>query len=156
MPKALRKELTVIAVLFALLIAVSLIPAKNILKLFLYLVPYFLAGFDIFSELIEQIRKKNIFNEAFLMTLATVCAIVIGEYFEAVVVLLLFRLGESFEELAEYKSRRSVKELLDLRPETARIMINGEEKTVPVGNVKAGSVIVVRPGECIPLDAVVL
>lgn len=120
------------------------------------LIVYFAVGHKVIYEAWEDMRSGNIFNENFLMLLASVGAFAIGEPLEAIAVMVLFRLGEYLEERALDKSQRSVDALLKLQPETATILIDGHETTVDSREVEIGQTILVKPGECIPLDGEVL
>lgn len=120
----------------------------------LYFISYFLCGFTVLKEAIEGIRKGKIFGEAFLMSIATLGAVFMGEYSEAVAVMLLFQLGEFLEDKAVGASKRSIKSLMDIRPDTALVKKEGSESLVEVlaEDVPIGSIIVVRPGDRVPLD----
>ncbi len=122
----------------------------------LFLVPYLLAGFDVLREAVEGIAEGEVFDEAFLMAIATVGAIVLGEYAEGAAVMLLFQIGELFQSVAVDRSRRSITALTDLRPDRACLLSGGEMKYVDPSEVEVGSIIVVSPGERIPLDGVVV
>lgn len=117
-----------------------------------FAVPYLIIGCDVLIEAFEHIIHGHVFDEEFLMVLATLGAFAIKDYPEAVFVMLFFRVGELFEEIAQGKSRKSIAALMDIRPDYAVVMRNGEEKSVPPDEVKAGEIIVVKPGERIPLD----
>ena len=131
--------------------------------LIIYLVPYLLAGFEVLREAVENIAERELLGEAFLMSVATAGALVIGflpdaepQFTEAVAVMIFFRVGEMFEELAEGKSRASIAKLMDIRPDTANVERDGTVVTVPPEEVAVGETIVIRPGERIPLDGVIL
>ena len=130
--------------------------------LLVYLVPYLLISYDVLHEAAEGILEGEVFNEDFLMCVATIGALAIGflpgaepEFVEAVFVMLFFQLGELFEDYAEDKSRDSISHLMDMRPDSACVMRDGEEKTVNPDEVGVGETIIVRPGEKIPLDGVI-
>ncbi len=131
--------------------------------LLVYLVPYLLISYDVIHEAAEGIIEGEVFDEDFLMCIATIGALAIGflpgaepEFAEAVFVMLFFQIGELFEDYAEDKSRESISHLMDIRPDTACVLENGTEKVVSPEAVRVGDVIVVRPGEKVPLDGVVL
>ncbi len=123
--------------------------------LILFLIPYLLVGYDILRKAFLGIRNGQVFDENFLMTVATVGAIVLGEYGEGVAVMLLYQVGELFQSYAVGKSRRNITELMDIRPDYANIEEDGELAQVDPDEVEVGSIIVVKPGEKIPLDGVV-
>ena len=121
-----------------------------------FLVPYLLVGFDILRKALLGIKNKQIFDENFLMTVATAGAIALGEYGEGVAVMLLYQIGELFQSYAVGKSRRNITELMDIRPDYANIEVDGEREQVDPDEVEVGSIIVVQPGEKIPLDGVIV
>ncbi len=131
--------------------------------LLVYLVPYLIAGYDTLFEAAEKIVKGDFFDEGFLMSIATVGALCIGflpgaetQFPEAVFVMLFFQVGELFEDIAEGRSRRSIAGLMDIRPDTANVERDGKVLTVSPEEVKVGETIVVRPGEKVPMDGIVL
>ena len=124
--------------------------------LILFLIPYLLVGYDILRKAFLGIRNGQVFDENFLMTVATVGAIVLGEYGEGVAVMLLYQVGELFQSYAVGKSRRNITELMDIRPDYANIEVDGVLTQVDPDEVEVGSIIVVQPGEKIPLDGVVV
>ena len=124
--------------------------------LILFLIPYLLVGYDILRKAIHGIRNGQVFDENFLMTIATIGAIVLGEYGEGVAVMLLYQVGELFQSYAVGKSRRNITELMDIRPDYANIEVDGELEQVDPDEVEVGTIIVVQPGEKIPLDGVVM
>ena len=124
--------------------------------LILFLIPYLLVGYDILRKAIHGIRNGQIFDENFLMTVATNGAIVLGEYGEGVAVMLLYQVGELFQSYAVGKSRRNITELMDIRPDYANIEVDAELEQVDPDEVEVGTIIVVQPGEKIPLDGVVV
>ncbi len=129
---------------------------KNVILFVFFLIPYLLVGYDILRKAFLGIRNKQVFDENFLMTVATVGAIVLGEYGEGVAVMLLYQVGELFQSYAVGKSRRNITELMDIRPDYANIEVDGEIEQVDPDEVEVGSIIVVQPGEKIPLDGVVV
>ncbi len=122
----------------------------------LFLVPYLLVGYDILRKAALGIKNRQPFDESFLMTIATVGAIVLGEYGEGVAVMLLYQVGELFQSYAVGKSRRSISDLMDIRPDYANIEVDGELTQVDPDEVEIGSIIIVQPGEKIPLDGVIV
>ncbi|MBQ3286550.1 MAG: cadmium-translocating P-type ATPase [Firmicutes bacterium] len=122
----------------------------------LFLIPYLLVGYDILRKAFLGIKNGKVFDENFLMTVATVGAIVLGEYGEGVAVMLLYQVGELFQSYAVGKSRRNITELMDIRPDYANLEVDGELERVDPDEVEIGSIIVVHPGEKVPLDGVVV
>ena len=139
----------------ALLAAVWLSPTEGLLRFFLFLIPYLTAGYDIIIDAFTDLFHGEVFNENMLMTVATAGALALGEYPEAVAVMLLNGVGEFFEDLATDRSKKSITELMNIRPDKATVMRNGEEICVSPADVEVGETVVVRPGERIPLDGVV-
>ena len=158
--KNLLIRIIVAAVLFVPLYLISEdIVHTNIPKwaVFLFfLIPYLLVGHDILRKAFNGIKNKQVFDENFLMTVATLGAIVLGEYGEGVAVMLLYQVGELFQSYAVGKSRKNITELMDIRPDYANIEVDGELEQVDPDEVEIGSIIVVKPGEKIPLDGVVV
>lgn len=126
------------------------------LIIILFLIPYLTVGFDILRKAALGIKNKQVFDENFLMTIATIGAIVLGEYGEGVAVMLLYQVGELFQSYAVGKSRKNISELMDIRPDYANIEIDGELEQVDPEDVEIGSVIVVEPGEKVPLDGIII
>lgn len=126
------------------------------LILVLFLIPYLTVGYDILRKAALGIKNKQVFDENFLMTIATIGAIVLGEYGEGVAVMLLYQVGELFQSYAVGKSRRNITELMDIRPDYANIEVDGELEQVDPEEVEVGSIIVVQPGEKVPLDGVII
>ena len=162
----LREQLVKIVVTVVLLIAAVLIEKHTALTtwqlLLVYLVPYLLIGFDTLKEAAEGLAHGEAFNEHFLMSVATIGALCIGflpgaetQFPEAVFVMLFFQIGELFEGYAEGKSRDSIAHLMDIRPDTANVIRDGNTLTVNPETVEVGETIVIRPGERIPLDGVI-
>lgn len=144
-----------------LLIVVQFIPAKGILKFGLYMVPYLVIGYDILKKAFKGICNKQVFDENFLMAIATVGALVLGalqtdDYLEAVAVMLFYQIGELFQSYAVGKSRRNISALMDIRPDYANVMEDGKLVQVDPDEVEVGSLIWVQPGEKIPIDGVVV
>lgn len=157
-----KKMLVRILLAAALLVAISLAPVTGLLRLAIFLVPYLLVGYDILLKAAKGIRNGRIFDENFLMTVATLGAIAIalydntGDYTEAVAVMLFYQIGEWFQAYAVGKSRKNISELMDIRPDYANIEKNGKLERVDPESVEIGTVIVVQPGEKVPIDGVVV
>ena len=162
MTKKLKKRLKKIisgAVLFAIAIVLTeVIPlfADNIIGLLLFLAAYFVIGGDVVKKACTNILKGQVFDENFLMLIATVGAFCVGEYPEAAAVMLFYQIGEWFQAYADNNSRKSIKELMNIRPDYANVLRNGEEQMVSPEEVAIDELIVVKPGERIPLDGVVV
>lgn len=152
-----QRKLLVRIILAAFLFAAALfVPVKEIGKLFLFLIPYAIVGYDVIKGCIRNVRHGRVFDEKFLMTVATVGAFFLREYPEAVAVMLLYQAGEFFQSLAVGKSRRSIARLMDIRPDSATVIRDGIEVEVFPDEVSVGETILVRPGERLPLDGVIL
>ena len=124
-------------------------------NLAIFLVPYLIIGFSVIKEAIENIFHGDFFDENFLMTVATIGAFAIGEYPEAVLVMLLSQIGEMFETMASAKARKSISSMMDIKPDFAHLVIGESTKTINPEEVKIGDIILVKPGEKIPLDGIV-
>ena len=140
----------------AVLILDSLLSLPLFVSLPLYLIPYLLVGYDVLFRAGKGILRRQIFDENFLMALATVGALLLGEFVEAVAVMLFYQVGELFQSIAVGKSRKSIAALMDIRPDTANLEKDGEVFTVSSEEVEVGSVIVINPGERVPLDGVII
>ena len=161
MTKKQKKMLRRILLAAALLVVLAFIPAEGILRFALYMIPYLIIGHDILRKAFLGIRNKRLFDENFLMAVATVGAIILavtrsGDYLEAIAVMLFYQVGELFQSYAVGKSRRSIASLMDIRPDYANIQRDGTLEQVDPEEVAVGSVIVVQPGERVPLDGIVL
>ena len=155
--KTLLLRILLAAVLFAAVFAAEkVLQPHKLICLGLYLVPYFIAGYDVLLKSVQNISHGKVFDECFLMSLATVGALVIGEYPEAVFVMVFYQIGELFQNLAVEKSRRSIRDLMDICPETATRLAGGVEETVDPEEVEPGDLLLVRPGEKIPVDSEVV
>ena len=132
------------------------LPETNLLKTVLFLVAYIFVGFEVIEEAIDNIGNGEFLDENFLMTLATFGAFYIGEYPEAVAVMLFYQVGEFFQEYAVNKSKKSIANLLELRPDYANLLVDGKIVASPLEEVKVGDIIVVKPGEKVPLDGIVI
>ena len=133
-----------------------LIPAQGLPRLLLFLIPYGVIGWDVLWRAVRNLTRGQIFDEHFLMSLATVGALAIGEYPEAVFVLLFYQVGELFQSCAVGRSRRSIATLMDIRPDVARVERNGALEEVDPEEVSSGDILVIKPGERVPLDGVIL
>ena len=152
-------EIVIAALLFilcAVVTRVGIFPDWAWLPLILYLAPYLVIGWRVLWKAARNILRGQVFDENFLMTLATVGALIVGEYPEAVFVMLFYRVGELFEELAVGKSRASIAALMEIRPDCAHVEREGETVTVDPAEVAVGEVIAIHPGERVPLDGMVL
>lgn len=153
MTKKQKKVLYRIIAAFLLLIAVHFVPVEGYLQLALYMIPYLIIGYDILRKAVLGILHKEIFDENFLMAVATVGAILLGEYREGVAVMLFYQIGELFQAVAVGKSRRNISALMDIRPDYANIEnASGQLEQVDPDEVAVGTVIVVCPGEKVPID----
>ena len=157
-----KKMLARILTAAAMLIALKLIPVTGVLQLALYLVAYLVIGYDILKKAWRGILNRQVFDENFLMAVATVGAFALaivsrsGDYVEAIAVMLFYQIGELFQSYAVGKSRRNISALMDIRPDYANIERDGRLEKVDPDEVEIGSVIVVQPGEKVPLDGVIL
>ena len=151
-----KKALWRIVVSAALLIAAVLIPAKGWLELAIYLVPYLAVGWPVLLKAARNIRNGQVFDENFLMTVASLGALAIGEYKEAAAVMLFYQVGELFESCAVGRSRQSIADLMDIRPDEANVERDGGIETVDPDEVAIGEIIVVQPGERVSLDGTVV
>lgn len=155
MNKKQKKVLIRIIVVVALLIILSFVPAEGWLQLALYMIPYLVIGYDILKKAVKGIMNRQVFDENFLMAVATVGAIALGDYKEGVAVMLFYQIGELFQSYAVGKSRRNISELMDIRPDYANIEKDGEIIQVDPDEVEIGTIILVKPGEKIPIDGIV-
>ena len=156
-----KKILSRIIVAAVLMIVLHFLPVSGLPLFFLYLIPYLIIGHDILRKAWKGIVNRQVFDENFLMAVATVGALAIGllrtgDYEEAVAVMLFYQIGELFQSLAVGRSRRSISELMDIRPDHARVEADGQLTDTDPDEVEVGSVIVVDPGERIPLDGTVI
>jgi len=152
-----RRTMLIRILLAAVLLAAAwLLPLQGAARLLAFLVPYLVAGYDTLLRAARGILKGRVFDEAFLMSVASIGALCIGEYPEAVAVMLFNQIGELFEDTAVDKSRDAIRDLMDIRPDHANVERDGQVETVSPENVQPGDILVVRPGERIPLDGTVL
>ena len=138
-----------------LIVVFSLLPAEGYLRFVLFMIPYLVIGYDILKKAFKGILNKQEFDENFLMAVATVGAILLGDYSEGVAVMLFYQIGELFQSYAEGKSRRNISELMDIRPDYAYIEKDGTLEQVDPDEVEIGTIIVVQPGEKVPIDGVI-
>ena len=162
MSRKQRKMLIRILAAAVLLIALNFIPTDGAARLILYLIPYLVIGYDILLKALKGIKNHQVFDESFLMAVATIGAIALaihkksGDYTEAVAVMLFYQIGELFQSYAVGKSRRNISELMDIRPDYANVEQDGKLEQVDPDEVEIGTVIVVQPGEKVPIDGVVV
>ena len=171
MSKKQKKVLRRILIAAVLLIGIQFIPFEHLwahvvlfgsftvsrlLELLVNLIPYFVIGYDILRKALKGIRNKQVFDENFLMAVATIGALALGEYTEGVAVMLFYQIGELFQSYAVGKSRRNINDLMDIRPDYANIEVEGKLTRVDPDEVPIGSIIVVQPGEKVPLDGVIV
>ena len=154
--KVLARILASAVLLVGVALACRLLPVPGWLAVLLYLVPYFVIGYDVLWDALRNILHGQVFDENFLMCIATVGAFALQDFNEAVFVMLFYQVGELFQSYAVGKSRRSIAELMDIRPDVANVERDGDVVEADPEEVAVGDVIVVRPGEKIPLDGVVL
>ena len=155
MNKKQKKMLTRIIIAAVLLVILSFLPVDGYLKMALYMVPYLVIGYDILKKAWKGILNKQVFDENFLMAVATVGALVLGDYQEGTAVMLFYQIGELFQSYAVGKSRRNISELMDIRPDYANIEVDGNLEQVDPDEVEIGTIIVVQPGEKVPIDGIV-
>ena len=155
MNKKQKKVLIRVIVASVLLILCAVLPTTGYVRFATFMVPYLVIGYDILKKAWKGILNKQVFDENFLMAVATVGAILLGEYPEGVAVMLFYQIGELFQSYAVGKSRRNISELMDIRPDYANIEVDGKLEQVDPDEVEVGTIIVVQPGEKIPIDGVI-
>jgi Cd2+/Zn2+-exporting ATPase len=155
MNKKQKKMLIRIIIAAVLIVVFSLLPAEGYLRFVLFMIPYLVIGYDILKKAFKGILNKQVFDENFLMAVATVGAILLGDYSEGVAVMLFYQIGELFQSYAVGKSRRNISELMDIRPDYANIEKDGALEQVDPDEVEIGTIIVVQPGEKVPIDGVI-
>lgn len=158
-----KQKYMLVRIIFAaaMLIALNFVPALGILRFVLYLIPYLVIGYDILMKAGKGIKNRQVFDESFLMAAATIGAIALavyedGDYVEAIAVMLFYQIGEWFQSYAVGKSRRNISELMDIRPDYANVEVNGKLEQVDPDEIGIGSVIVVQPGEKVPIDGTIV
>ena len=161
MNKKQKKMLWRIIVSAVLMVALHFVPVTGLVRFALYMVPYFIVGYDILWKAVLGIWNRQVFDENFLMAVATVGAIVIsltdsGDYTEAIAVMLFYQIGELFQSYAVGRSRKNISELMDIRPDYANIEVDGQLEQVDPDEVEVGSIIIVQPGEKVPIDGIVV
>lgn len=155
MTKKQKKVLIRIIIAAVLIIAFSFLPLEGYIRFICYMVPYLVIGYDVLRKAIKGILNRQVFDENFLMAVATVGAIALSDYKEGVSVMLFYQIGELFQSYAVGKSRRNISELMDIRPDYANVEKDGELEQVDPDEVEVGTVIVVQPGEKVPIDGVI-
>ncbi len=151
-----QKKVLIRIILAAVLMGVfSLLPIEGYPRMALFIIPYLIIGYDILKKAGKGILNRQVFDENFLMAIATVGAIILGEYTEGVAVMLFYQIGELFQSYAVGKSRRNISDLMDIRPDYANLLREGALEQVDPDEVAVGSIIVVQPGEKVPIDGVV-
>ena len=161
MNKNQKKMLVRIIIAAALMIILHFVPVKGVIRFLLYLIPYFVIGYDILRKAFKGIMNHQVFDENFLMAVATVGAIIValsenGDYTEAIAVMLFYQIGELFQSYAVGKSRRNISELMDIRPDYANVEVDGKLEQADPDEVEIGSIIVVKPGEKVPIDGIII
>lgn len=156
MNKKQKKMLTRIVIAVILIVILSILPVEGYLEFVLYMIPYLVIGYDILKKAFKGIRNKQVFDENFLMAVATLGALLLKDYKEGTAVMLFYQIGELFQSCAVGRSRRNISELMDIRPDYANIEMEGKLEKVDPDEVEVGTVIVVQPGEKIPIDGVIL
>ena len=155
MNKKQKKMLIRVIVASVLVVVLSMLPLEGYLRAALFLIPYFVIGYDILRKAWKGIRNRQVFDENFLMAVATVGAICLGDFKEGTAVMLFYQIGELFQSYAVGKSRRNISELMDIRPDYANVERNGSLEKVDPDEVEIGSIIVVQPGEKVPIDGII-
>ena len=157
MSRKQKKVLIRIIIAAVMVVVFHFIPVENpYLRLALYMVPYFIIGYDILKKAVLGIAHGEVFDENFLMAAATVGAIILGDYVEGVAVMLFYQVGEFFQSYAVGKSRKNISQLMDIRPDYANIEVDGKLEQVDPDEVAIGTIITVQPGEKVPLDGIVI
>ena len=156
MNKKQKKMLARIIISAVLIVLFSMLPIDGYVQFGLFMIPYLVIGYDILKKAWKGILNRQVFDENFLMAVATVGAILLGDYSEGVAVMLFYQIGELFQSYAVGKSRRNISELMDIRPDYANIEVDGKLEQVDPDEVEIGTVIVVQPGEKVPIDGVII
>lgn len=155
MNKKQKKMLVRIIISLVLVVVFSQLPVEGYLRSGLFMIPYLIIGYDILKKAFKGIRNKQVFDENFLMAVATIGAILLGDYTEGTAVMLFYQIGELFQSYAVGRSRRNISELMDIRPDYANVENNGELEQVDPDEVAIGTIIIVQPGEKVPIDGVI-
>ncbi|MDD6659816.1 MAG: heavy metal translocating P-type ATPase, partial [Eubacteriales bacterium] len=153
--KVLYRIIASIVLLVAIIILTKFVTLNKWVELLIYLVPYLVIGYDILKKAVKGIFKGQVFDENFLMAVATVGAVALGDYKEGVAVMLFYQIGELFQSVAVGKSRKNITSLMDIRPDYANVEVDGKLEKVDPDDVEIGTEIVVNPGEKVPIDGVV-
>lgn len=153
--KVLYRIIASIVLLVAIIVLTKFVTLNKWVELLIYLVPYLVIGYDILKKAVKGIFKGQVFDENFLMAVATVGAVALGDYKEGVAVMLFYQIGELFQSVAVGKSRKNITSLMDIRPDYANIEVDGKLEKVDPDDVEIGTEIVVNPGEKVPIDGVV-
>ncbi|MDO4166057.1 MAG: heavy metal translocating P-type ATPase [Eubacteriales bacterium] len=156
MTRKQKKVLMRIIIAAVFMVILGLLPLTGWLRFGLFLIPYLVIGYDILRKAWKGILNRQVFDENFLMAVATLGAILLGEYTEGVAVMLFYQIGELFQSVAVGKSRRNISDLMDIRPDYANIEVDGSIEQVDPDEVEIGTTIVVQPGEKVPIDGVIL
>ncbi len=156
MTKKQKKVLIRIIIAAVLVIVLQFVPVEGYVRFVLYMIPYLVIGYDILKKAGKGILNRQIFDENFLMAVATIGAIALGDYKEGTAVMLFYQIGELFQSYAVGKSRRNISELMDIRPDYANVEKDGQLEQVDPDEIEIGTVIVVQPGEKVPIDGVVV
>ncbi|BFK22547.1 heavy metal translocating P-type ATPase [Massilimicrobiota timonensis] len=154
--KVLYRILLSLGFMIGIMILTSYVSLNIYVEVVLYLIPYLIIGYDILRKAIKGILKRQVFDENFLMAVATVGAMCLGEFREGVAVMLFYQIGELFQSVAVGKSRRNIAALMDIRPDYANMMIDGKLQKVDPDDVEIGSEIIVNPGEKVPIDGIIV
>lgn len=151
-----KKQLCKILVAAIICIPAIIISMPEWAKLILYLIGYLVVGLEILKKAVKNIKNGQVFDENFLMSIATIGAFLLGEYLEGIAVMLFYQIGELFQSYAVNQSRKSISDLMDIRPDSAVVLRDSQEEVVDPEEVMVGEIIVVRPGEKVPLDGIVI
>ena len=154
--KVLYRILLSLGFMIGIVIVTSYVSLDLYVEVILYLIPYVIIGYDILKKAIKGILKRQVFDENFLMAVATVGAMCLGEFLEGVAVMLFYQIGELFQSVAVGKSRRNIAALMDIRPDYANIVVDGQIQKVDPDEVEIGSEIIVNPGEKVPIDGIIV
>lgn len=152
----LNRIIIAIVLLIVITVFKTIVPVPGYVEFILYLIPYFVIGHDILRKSIKNISHGQVFDENFLMAVATIGAMCLGEYLEGSAVMVFYQIGELFQSIAVGKSRKNIATLMDIRPDYANIMVDGEIEEVDPDDVEIGSEIIVNPGEKVPIDGIIV
>ena len=152
----LNRIIIAIVLLIVITVFKTIVPVPGYVEFILYLIPYFVIGHDILRKSIKNISHGQVFDENFLMAVATIGAMCLGEYLEGSAVMVFYQIGELFQSIAVGKSRKNIAALMDIRPDYANIMVDGEIEEVDPDDVEIGSEIIVNPGEKVPIDGIII